>query len=343
MKAVVIDEHGGPEKLRLADVPRPVPRAGEALVEVKAAALNHLDVFVRRGIQGLKLPMPHILGADASGIVAQVDASAAPLLPGDRVALNPGISCGRCDECRRGGDNVCAEYKILGEHLPGTYAQFISVPAANLLRIPDSMPFDEAAAYPLVYMTAWRMVRNRGALVPGQRILVLGASGGVSSAAIQIARHLGGIVAATAGGHDKMERAAKLGADLVVDSRSDWSRAVHEWSGKRGVDVVIDNIGQETWRSSIRALARGGRLVTCGATTGHLVETDLRHVFWKHLSILGSTMCNRAEFAEVMELAFQGRLKAVIDSVVPLAEAAAAHRALEERRHFGKIVLDPWR
>lgn len=342
MKAVVIDEHGDIERLRFTDVRVPVVGDGEALVEIRAAALNFLDVFVRRGIPGIKLAMPHILGADAAGIVRRLGGEGADVSEGDRVAINPGLSCGACLHCARGDDNVCVDYKIIGEHVPGTYAQFISVPRKNLIRIPAAMPFDDAAAFPLVYMTAWRMLKTRAGLRPRERVLVLGASGGVSSAAIQIAKHLGALVAATAGGEEKMERAARLGADFVVDSRSDWGKAVYDWSGRNGVDVVIDNVGQETWKSSIRALARGGRLVTCGATTGPFAETDLRHVFWKHLSILGSTMCNMQEFRDVMQLAFEGRLKVVVDRAMPLSEAKAAQLMLEERRHFGKIVLHPW-
>jgi len=340
MKAVVFYEHGGPEKLQLADVPVPQIGPDEVLLRVKACALNHLDLWVRQGLPGLKLTMPHIPGSDVAGIVAEIGRDVTDVRVGERVAVNPGLSCGHCEYCVRGEDSLCVEFKILGEHVPGGYAEYVNVPARNVLPLPDNFPFEEAAAASLVFLTAWRMVVTQARVRPGEDVLVLGAGGGVSSAAIQIAKLAGARVFATTSNAAKAERAKELGADVVVNYReADWTKAVWEMTDKRGVDVVIENVGQATWKSSLRALAKGGRLVTCGATTGPLGEIDIRQLFWKQVHIIGSTMSSQQEYRDVMKLIFQRKLRAVVDHVFPLEQAREAQELLAKGEQFGKIVL----
>ena len=341
MKAVVVPRYGGPEVLELVrDYPKPVPGPDEALVHVHATSINHLDLLVREGIPTLKLTLPHLLGSDVAGEVAEVGADVTGLEVGDRVVANPGISCGHCEFCRAGDTPLCADYRILGEHLPGAYAEYIAVPARNLLRIPVDMPYTTAAAAPLVYMTAWRLLVSRAKLRPGEDVLILGAGSGVSTAAIQIAKLAGCTVYTTSSSDEKLKRAQGVGADVLVNyTTTPWSKAVWELTGKRGVDVVLDHVGAATMKDSIRSLRKGGRLVVPGATSGPLVEIDLRYLFWRHVSILGSTMANQSEFEEVMKLVFMGRLKPVVDKVFPLEEAQAAHEYVGKGAQFGKVVL----
>lgn len=342
MKAVVIYEHGGPEVLRYEEVPDPEPGEEEVVVRLKASALNHLDLFVREGLPGLKLTYPHVLGADGAGIVEAVGAGVDGVQPGDPVVINPGLNCGRCEYCLRGEDSLCVSYGILGEHTSGTYAELVKIPARNALPMRPGFTFEEVAAFPLVFMTAWRMLVTRAALRPGEDVLVLGAGGGVASAAIQIAKVCGARVIATSSTQEKLKRAKELGADILINYREEpFEKRVWEVTNKRGVDVVVDTVGQATWKKSLRALAKDGRLVTCGATTGPLGETDIRMVFWRQLRIIGSTMGTRAELMRAVELLWTGRLRSVVHTVLPLGKAREAQEILERGEHFGKVVLRP--
>lgn len=339
MKAAVFYEHGGPEVIQIADVPRPEPGPDQVLIRVKAVALNHLDLFVRRGLPGLKLETPHIGGSDVAGVIYRVGADVRDLEPGEPVIVNPSLSCGRCEFCVRGEDSLCADFGILGEHTRGGLAEFVVVPARNVMPMPADFPYEEAAAVPLVFQTAWRALITQAGLRAGEDVLILGASGGVATAAIQIARLAGARVLAVTS-TPFVERVRALGAHVVFNrDEADFSREVWLATGKRGVDVVLDGVGAATWKGALRCLARGGRLVTYGATSGPLGETDLRLVFWKQVHIVGSTMASRAEFARVMKLVFEGRLRAVVDRVLPLDQAREAHEILERGEQFGKIVL----
>jgi NADPH:quinone reductase-like Zn-dependent oxidoreductase len=340
MKALAFNRFGGPETLLLQDVPDPRPGPGQVLVRVRACALNHLDLFVREGIPALKTPLPFWTGCDIAGEVAEVAPGVTGVKAGDRVVVNPNLTCERCEFCAQGEDSLCVRYGILGEHAPGGLAELVTVRADNLLPLPAHVSFEEAASFVLTNMTAWRMVVTQARVRPGEDVLILGVGGGVSSTAVQIAKLAGARVIVTSSSDDKLERARLLGADVGINySRQDWARRVFELTDRRGVDVVIENVGAATWKGSLRSLRGGGRLVTCGATAGPIGETDIRIVFWKQLRIIGSTMANRREFNEVMRLFFAGRLRAIVDEVVPLADGAEAQRRLQEGRQFGKIVL----
>jgi NADPH:quinone reductase-like Zn-dependent oxidoreductase len=340
MKAVIFYKHGGIEELEYKDVPEPTISDNEVLVRVKACALNYLDIWARRGIPGVN--MPHICGSDVAGFIEKVGAHVKHVKPGDRVALNPSLSCGQCDYCQMGDEPLCNEFKILGEHTDGGYAEFCKAPAANCERIPEGFSFEEAAAAPLAFLTAWRMLVSRAKIRAGEDVLVLGAGGGVASAAIQIAKLSGARVIATAGSDEKLKRAQQLGADILINHKtSEFDKEIWKITQKRGVDVVVENVGQATWKQSIRALARNGRLVTCGATTGPIGEIDIRVLFWKQLQIFGSTMGNKREFSEVMKLIWARKLKPIVAETLPLQEAAKAQQMLENRDVFGKLVLIP--
>ena len=342
MRALAFNEFGGPEKLRLQDVPGPKAAPGEVLVRVRACALNHLDIFVREGIPALKTPLPFWTGCDIAGDVAEVGPDVTGLRVGDRVCVNPNLTCGRCEFCIQGEDSLCVRYGILGEHRPGGLAELVVVSAENVLPLPAHVSYEHAASFILTNMTAWRMVVTQARVRPGEDVLILGVGGGVSSAAVQIAKLCGARVLVTSSSDAKLERARQLGADVSINyAKEDWESAVYEKTAKRGVDVVLENVGAQTWKQSLRSLRKGGRLVTCGATTGPIAETDIRIVFWKQIHIIGSTMANRREFNDVMRLFFQGRLKAIIDEVVPLKDGAAAQARLAEGKQFGKIVLTP--
>jgi len=322
------------------DYPDPVPGPDQVVVRLHAAALNHLDLFIREGMPTLKLTLPHILGADGAGHIASVGSDVTELEVGDRVALNPGITCGRCEYCLRGEESLCADYKILGEHLPGTYAEQVAVPAQNALKIPTDLGFETAAAAPLVFGTAWRMLVTRAAIRPGEDVLILGAGSGLSIAALQIAKLAGCTVFVTSSSDEKLQKAKALGADVLVNYKSmPWSKAVWELTGRRGVDVIVDHVGQATFKDSVRSLRKGGRVIVPGATTGPMLELDARYLFWRQLSVLGSTMASRREFDEVMKLVFMGRLKPIVDRVFPLEEARTAHEYLGRGEQFGKVVL----
>lgn len=340
MKAVRFHQHGGPEVLRYDDAPDPDLLPGEVLVRVRACALNHLDLWARRGLERVAIPMPHISGSDVAG---EVVASAAPdVAAGRRVMLQPGISCGRCAACLAGRDNECPRYEVLGyQHHAGGYAELVKVPVQNLVSLPDDIDYVHAAAFPLTFLTAWHMVMTRAQLRRGEDVLVLAAGSGVGQAAIQIAFMHGARVFATAGTEEKLARARALGAFEVIHHHAqDLVAEVHRLTNRRGVDVVIEHVGQATWTRSVRVLARGGRLVTCGATTGPDGALNLQALFAKQLSILGSYTGTKAELLRAARFFFTGQLKPAIDRTYPLADAAAAQRRLEESEQFGKIVLE---
>jgi NADPH:quinone reductase-like Zn-dependent oxidoreductase len=338
MQAVAFHTPGGPDVLRIEDVPVPAPGPGEALVRIRAAGLNHLDLLViGRGPN--KLPLPHWAGADGAGVVAQVEDTR--YKPGDRVAINPGLSCGQCRYCRAGEQSLCAAFGILGRDARGTLAEYVLVPVANLHLIPDGVAFVDAAAAPLVFATAWRLLVTKAQLCAGERVLIVGAGGGVATAAIQIARLLGATVIATTGGPEKARRACELGADEAINYRTaDVPAAVRQLTDGAGVDVVLDSVGAATWTSSLECLGKGGRLVTCGATAGPLTELDLRTLWRKQVSVSGSTMASDEEFRAVMALLAQGRLRPVVDKVFPLSETRAAVEYLESAAQFGKVVIE---
>ena len=340
MKAVVFHQHGGPEVLQIQDVPDPKPGRAEVLIEVKAASINHIDIFLRRGMPGVKVPMPKIVGSDAAGVIREIGPDVPGLTIGQRVTINPGISCGHCEFCAAGFGSQCVSYAMVGENRDGSYAQLLTVPAHVVLPIPDSMSFEEAAAAPLVFLTAWSMMVNKGNIRPGEDVLILGAGAGVGTAAIQIAKMVGCRVFATASTGEKLERAKQLGADFLINYKDEeFDKKIRELTNKRGVDVVVDYIGADTWVRSLRSARRGGRVLTCGATTGFAPQTDLRQIFFRQVQVIGSTMGSHRDFLDVMKCVFRGQLKPVIDRVLPLAEAAKGHELLESRTVFGKIVL----
>ena len=340
MKSVRFHQHGGPEVLCYEDAPEPEPGAGEVLVRVRACALNRLDVWGRAGLPGIRIPMPHITGSDVAGDV--VSSPTAAFAVGDRVMLQPGVSCGRCEACLSGRDNECPAYEVLGYvNHPGGYAEYVKVPVQNLVAIPAHIGFVQAAAFPLTFLTAWHMLITRARLRRGEDVLVLAAGSGVGQAAIQIAALHGARVIATAGSDDKLERARALGAaDLIHHHRQDIAEEIKRLTNRRGVDVVIEHVGEATWARSVRSLARGGRLVTCGATTGSNGTINLNALFAKQLSILGSYMGTKGELMQAARLFFSGQLTPVVDCTFPLAEAGAAHRRMEQSEQFGKIVLE---
>lgn len=342
MKATVFNQHGGPEVLEYTDVPDPTIRANEVLVEVKACALNHLDVFVRNGLPGIEIPLPHILGCDVAGVVREVGELINWVKPGDEVMVQPGGSCGHCEACLSGQDNLCREYDMIGYRRNGGYAELVAVPGVNVIPKPSELSWEEAAALPLVTVTAWHMLVTRAEVQPGEEVLVHAAGSGVGSIAIQIAKLRGARVITTASSDEKLAKARELGADVTINySRDDWPKEVRRVTGRRGVDVVVEHTGAATWPGSISALKNNGRLVTCGATSGFDARTDLRQVFYRHLTILGSFMGSKAEFLEAMKFVAQGKIRAVVDRVFPLSEARQAHELMENRGQFGKIILKP--
>jgi NADPH:quinone reductase-like Zn-dependent oxidoreductase len=337
MKAVRFHEHGGPDVLRFEEAPDPPPAAGDVLVRVRACALNHLDIWNRRGV--VHLPLPHISGADVAG---EVVASSNPeITPGLRVMLQPGLSCNRCEACLDGRDNECPRYDVLGSRSDGGYAELVRVPAQNIIPLPEAIGFIEAAAFPLTFVTAWHMLVTRARIRPGDDVLVLAAGSGVGQAAVQIAWLHGARVFATAGTDEKLARARALGAAEVVNHYTqDLAAEIRRFTNNRGVDVVIEHVGEATWERSVKCLARGGRMVTCGATTGYKAGIDLRFLFTRQFSIMGSYMGTKAELLRAARFFFSGELRAIVDHTFPLSEAPAAQRYLEERKHFGKVVLE---
>ena len=341
MRAAIFHETGGPEVVRIEEVPTPTPGPGEVLVQVKAAAMNHLDLWIRRGLP-IDTTMPHIGGSDIAGVIAETGEGVDAARVGQRVVVNPSLGDGTCEWCRRGEESMCPRFRILGEHTNGGFAEFVAAAADHVHPLPDGFAFQDAAALPISYMTAWRALHSRARLQGGEDVLVLGASGGTAIAAVQIAVGIGSRVFAVTSGAANVERLRGLGAAFVYDrAEQDWSAALQADTGQRGVDVVVENVGAATWKGSLRALTQGGRLVTYGATTGPKVEIDIRALFWKQFSILGTTMASKAEFEAMLRAAFSGALRPVIDRVMPLDHAREAHERLEAGGQFGKIVLVP--
>jgi NADPH:quinone reductase-like Zn-dependent oxidoreductase len=342
MKAAIFSEHGGPEVVRYAEAAEPRINPTEVLVRVRACALNHLDLWVRRGLPGITIPLPHIPGSDIAGEVAKVGELVTRVKVGQKVVLAPGISCGQCAACSAGADNRCRRYTLFGYMVDGGCAEYVKSPEVNVIPIPGDLSFDEAAAVPVVFLTAWHMLIGRAHVLPGEDVLVLGAGSGVGSAAIQIAKLVGARVIATASSEEKLKKAAELGADDVINhAKQNILDEVKRLTERRGVDVVVEHVGATTWEMSVLSLAANGRLVTCGATTGYEARLDLRYLFGRNLSLLGSFMGSRAELYDVLKLLGQRKLRAVIDRTMPLAECARAHAILEHREQFGKIVLKP--
>lgn len=340
MRAQVLYEHGDVDVIRAVELPDPTPGPKQVLLRVRAVALNHLDLWVRGGLPNLKLSYPHLLGSDIAGEVVALGPGAEGVSVGQRVLVNPGLSCGRCQRCLSGQDNLCPRYRIIGESAPGAYSELFAAPVENLLPFPEALSFEEAACLPLTFLTAWQMLVLKARLRPGETVLILGAGAGVSVAAIQIAKLHGARVIATSTSETKRERAKGLGADEVIPTEG-FFQEVRRLTGKRGVDVVVDHVGAATWDSSIKILVPGGRLVTCGATSGFDARTDLRFVFFRQVELLGSTMGPKGSMFEILSHVASGRLRPVLDRALPLSEAKEAHRALESREPFGKVVLVP--
>ena len=342
MRALTLTALGGIEHLALGEVPDPEIRApDEVRIRIRTAALNRLDLFVAQGLPKFSLPLPHVVGSDGAGVVESVGAAVSGIDVGERVMLDPGIACGECNACRSGDHPLCERYAILGEHRAGTIAEYVVVPAANVAPVPADMSWVDAAAFPLATLTAWRMLATRARLTSGETVLIWGAGGGVAQAAIQVARHFGARVIATSSTPEKLELARRLGADHVIDHATDDVVAeVKRITGRRGAHVVVDSVGERTWQQSLRCLARGGRLVTCGATSGPMVELDVRRLFWHQWSLLGSTMGSREEFRAIVRLAHAGKFRPHIDRVLPLASAVEAFRLLSEGKQSGKLVIE---
>ena len=340
MKAAFFREHGGLERIEYGDLPDPAPGPGQVRVRVRAGSLNHLDIFVRNGIPGIPVALPHVMGSDGAGVVESVGPGVVRVKPGDEVVLNPGVNCGDCEFCRMGEHSLCTTFHLLGEHVAGTFAEYVVAPAINAWPRPAALSWEESAAFPLTFLTAWRMLVSKARVRPGESLLIIGVGGGVAVAALQIAKLLGLTVFVTSGSGEKLARAKELGADAGIDhSATDFAREVRKLTGKRGVDVVLDSVGKATWRQSIAAAAKGGRLLTCGATTGTDPQTDLGRIFWNQLTVYGSTMGTHAEFAEMLRIFRDGKVKPVVDAVFPLEKARDAEQRLEEKRQFGKIVI----
>jgi NADPH:quinone reductase-like Zn-dependent oxidoreductase len=341
MKAVLFHQHGGPEVLQYTDFPTPQPKAGEVLIRLRAAALNRMDVVVRNGWAGLKLEMPHINGADGAGEIEALGENVTGFEIGDRVAINANLGCGECEFCKSGRDNLCKHWHLLGETVRGTYCEYICLPIRQLYKLPKDFDFHKSAAAALVYQTAWHSMVSRGKVMAGETVAIVGAGGGVNSASIQIGKYLGAKVIVIGSNQKKLEQAEMLGADVLIDRSKefDWSKAVFLATEKRGVDVIVDNVGT-TFPLSFRALKKGGRLLTVGNSGSPRFEIDNRYIFAKHLSILGSTMSTTSEFAEVMDLVVAGKLKPVIDKTFDLKDAALAQERLWHNENFGKITLN---
>jgi len=340
VKAIVFHQHGAPDVLKYEDATEPALRANDVLVRVRACALNHLDLWVRRGLPNVPIPLPHIPGSDIAGEIAKVSSDVSSIRVGQKVVLAPLVTCGKCPACLAGLDNHCRQATNLGYMIDGGCAEFVGAPEVNCLPCPENLKWEEAAAIPLVFQTAWHMLITRAQLQPGEDVLILGAGSGVGSAAIQIAKFFGAHVIATAGSDEKLSKAKGLGVDHLINHKTHKIRdEVRRITNKRGVDVVFEHVGTATWEDSLASLAPAGRLVTCGATTGYDAKVDLRFLFSRQLSLLGSYMGTKAELCTVMKLVAAGKLKPVVDRIYPLAEAGAAHAYLESGSQFGKVVL----
>ncbi len=342
MRALTLVAHGGPEQLRVQELPQPtITSPDQVLVRVRTAALNRLDLFIAAGLPGSALQFPHVVGSDGAGQVEETGDAVRELRAGDRVMINPTLSCGSCPACAEGEHSLCNRLRVLGEHCAGTAAEFVVVPAENLAPVPRDMPWPQAAAFSLATLTAWRMLVTRAGLEAGETLLIWGIGGGVALAALQIGKLIGARTIVTSGSDAKLDLARGLGADVALNHRKvDVVAAVKQHTGGRGADVVADSVGEQTWPGSLRAVRRGGRLVICGATTGPMVTLDLRRLFWHQWSILGSTLGNKQEYAEVVRHATQGRLWPVVDRVVPLAAGVAAFERLQRGEQLGKLVIE---
>ncbi len=340
MKAVRFHKHGGPDVLQFENAPDPVPKKDEVLMRVKACALNRLDIWARVGLPNVKIPLPHISGSDISGVVEWAPSEESELEKGMEIIVNPGMGCGRCDKCLLGTDNQCRYYTIIGYTVDGGYAELVKVPRTNVIPKPDGMSFEEAASFPLVFLTVYHMLVTKARIQAGETVLVLGANSGVGSAAIQLAKLYNTTVIATGGDDKKLARAKKLGADYTINHyKQDIAEEARTITGKRGVDIVVEHVGKATWDKSIRSLAKGGRLVLCGATSGPDAVTDLRYVYNRELTVYGSYMGSRGELLKVVDLFKRGKLKTVVDITYRLKDAALAQQRMERSEHFGKIVL----
>lgn len=342
MKAAYIEKHGNLDQIKIGELNNPQINPNEVLIETKFSALNHLDLFVIKGWPGLKLRFPHVIGADGSGIIKEIGSEVSTVRERDSVTINPGISCGKCAKCLSGRQILCNSFSIKGEHQWGTYSEFFKMPESNVLKIPEGYSLENAAAAPLTFLTAWRMLKTQANLQTGEIVFIHGAGGGVSSAAIQIAKALGARVITTTSTPEKIEKAQKVGADDVINYKEmkDFANYVYEiLTNKQGVDVVIDNVGSSTFQTSLRLLKPGGRLITCGATTGPQIKIMLNQIFWKQLEIKGSTMANQEEFLSVMKLVFEEKINPIIDKIFLLEEAEKALKYLSEGKQFGKVLL----
>ncbi len=342
MKAIFFRQHGDADVLEYGELPEPKLLSNSVLVRVKAVALNHLDIFVRKGWLGLSLEFPHVPGSDVAGVVERVGSEVSDLKVGEAVLVNPGLSCGHCERCLLGEDNLCRSHKLLGEHVRGGYAELVAVPRQNILPKPSNLSFEQAACVPLTFLTAWTMLVRKAQVKPGETVLVHAAGSGVGSAGIQIAKLLGATVITTASTQEKLNRGKELGADYLINyAQTDFLKEVKKITQRRMVDVVFEHVGTDTFEKSVASLPYGGRLVTCGATTGYEAKLDLRVLFYKQISLLGSTMGSKGDLFRILELVQQGRLRPVLDRVLPLQKAAEAQRQLESRAHFGNVVLVP--
>jgi NADPH:quinone reductase-like Zn-dependent oxidoreductase len=338
MKAIRIHHHGDSSVLKLENIASPVLKPDRAIVEMHVAALNHLDLWVRNGIKGV--PLPLIPGSDGAGVIREIGSDIKHVEVGERVLIQPLVYCGSCSNCLSGRENYCVDWGILGEHLDGTLAELISVPGKNLYAIPSDLGFQEAAAFALVSQTAYTMLIDRAKILSSECVFIWGASSGLGSVAIQIAKSVGAMVIAASSSAENLEKASVLGADFTLNHKTNnISASVKEITGGQGVDVVFEHVGETTWNTSLKMLGKGGRIVTCGATTGARVEIDIRHLFYKQLSILGSTMGNKIAFENSFELVKSGKLKPVIDRTFPMEEIQAAHQYLEEGAQFGKVMI----
>ncbi|GAB3685946.1 zinc-binding dehydrogenase [Salinarchaeum chitinilyticum] len=342
MKAVQFTGHGESDVIEYAEVDRPEPGPEEVLLHVKAGALNHVDVWARRGLPGTDLAMPHTPGCDAAGVVEAVGDRVDQFAPGDRVAVWAGVSCGDCEFCRDGEPSMCVEYSLLGEHRPGVHAEYAAVPAENLVSVPEHVDWETAGSASLVFGTAWRMLIERGDVTAGEDVLVLGASGGVGHAAVQIANYAGATVYATGSSEEKLEAAEALGATHAIDyEHENFADRIRSLTDGRGVDVVVDHVGAATWQDSLASLAKGGRVLTCGATTGPNPDTSINRIFWNQLQVIGSTMASPGELDQVLELVWDGTFEVRTRATLPMSETARGHELLEEREGVGKVVLVP--
>ncbi len=340
MKSMVLAEHGGSDRLQLVDQPTPIPGPGEVVVRVRAASLNHLDIWIRMGAFG-NMKMPHIGGCDGAGEVDEIGAGVEGFAKGDRVVVAPGLGCGLCPDCQAGEDSLCAKFQVLGSSIAGTFSEYVLVNARRLVKVSDALTFEEWAALGVAYLTAWHMLFGRAKMQPGERVLVHAAGSGVGAAAIQLAKLAGGLIFTTSSKDDKLARAKnELGADATANyATGDVAAAVMEWTKGRGVDVVIDHIGPDTWKTNIASLRKGGRLVNCGVTSGPKVEMEFRPIYARQISFLGAYLGNRHEFDALLKMADAGRIKPVLDRVFDLADLAAAQDYMDSRQQFGKIIL----